>query len=315
MADPYSTGTPAMLVTPQVSGATLDCSGFADPAQVDVAAVVAEFNTYGAVVLTGLDVRHEAFIALTEKLAPTFMEYVGGANNDRDSAYGKSTTVLTVTGGAAAKYAIPLHGEMFYTHPRPRSMFFCCIRPADANGQTTVCDGIKIWQALPEPIRTLFETRRIRYRRIYTEADWKKVYKTDDLDRVKAHCARAGVTLNELGDGQIETIHLDHVYNDVTAGRSFINSMLVWASREYIAGIKDSQVRFEDGSELPKDVLYKIHEIAEKLTLNIAWQPGWVALIDNSRVMHGRRSYEDGQRDIIMRLSEDALGQRAAAAA
>ena len=315
MADPYMTGTPAMTVTPQVAGAMLDCSTLHDPALLDIDAVAAEYRKYGALVLTGLDVRHEAFIALTERFAPTFMEYVGGANNDRDSAYGKSTTVLTVTGGAAAKYAIPLHGELHYTYPRPKTMFFCCIRPADANGQTMLCDGVALWKALPDPIRTLFETRRIRYRRIYTEADWKKVYKTDDLDRVKATCAKAGVVLNELGDGQIETIHIAHVYNDVAAGRSFVNNMLVWAAREYISGFTDSQVRFEDGSDLPKDVLYKIHEISEKLTLNIPWQPGWVALVDNTRVMHGRRSYEDEKRDIILRLSADAIGQRAVAAA
>ena len=315
MAEPYMTGTPEMLVTPQVAGAMLDCSTLRDPGQLDLDAVLAEFQKYGALVLTGLDVRHEAFIALTERFAPTFMEYVGGANNDRDSAYGKSTTVLTVTGGAAAKYAIPLHGELQYTYPRPKTMFFCCIRPADANGQTTICDGVALWKALPDPIRTLFETHRIRYRRIYTEADWVKVYKTNDLNRVKAVCARAGVVLNELGDGQIETILVAPVYNDVAAGRAFINNMLVWAAREYISGFSDSQVRFEDGSELPKDVLYKIHEIAETLTLNIPWQPGWVALVDNTRVMHGRRSYEDEKRNIIMRLSEDAPHRHAVAAA
>ena len=316
MTEPYMTGTPAMLVTPQVTGAMVDCSALSDPGQLDISAVVAEYQKYGALVLTGLDVRHEGFIALTERLVPTFMEYSGGANNERDSAYMNSPTVLTVTGGSVSKYAFPLHGELQYTYPRPKTMLFCCIRPADANGQTTVCDGVALWKALPESIRTLFETRRIRYRRNYTELEWKKVYKTDDMNEVRAVAARApGVVLNELGDGQIETIFISNVYNDVAAGRSFINNMLIWASREYVAGFTDSQVRFEDGSELPRDVLFKILEIAEPLTLNIQWQPGWVALVDNTRVMHGRRAFVDEKRDIILRLSEDAIGQHAAAAA
>jgi alpha-ketoglutarate-dependent taurine dioxygenase len=32
-----------------------------------------------------------------------------------------------------------------------------------------------------------------------------------------------------------------------------------------------------------------------------------VAIVDNTRVMHGRRAYEDPGRDIIMRLSLETL--------
>jgi alpha-ketoglutarate-dependent taurine dioxygenase len=303
-----------MVVTPLVAGAMVDCSAVSGPDQLDYAAIVKAAEHYGALVLTGLAVRHEEFMSITEHLSPSFMDYVGGANNDREAVDGKSKSLLTVTGGSAARYAIPLHGEMFYTRSRPRSLFFCCIRPADADGQTTICDGVAVWKALPAWIRDTFETRRIKYRRIYARPDWQKVYKTDDLERVKAKCIMSGVELTELAEGRIETVLLDHAYNDTPAGRSFINSMLVWASREYLAGRTDSLVRFEDGSELPQEMLWKINEIAESLTFSIAWQPGWVAIVDNARVMHGRRSYEDDKRDIIMRLSADALGlQRVAA--
>lgn len=314
MTTEHMTGTPSMTITPLTSGAMIDASAVKDPAKLDLPAIVDAFKTYGAVVITGCDIRHAEFVAVTERLAGSFMEYVGGANNDRDSAYGASKTVLTVTGGSAAKYAIPLHGEMFYTLPRPETLFFCCINPASENGQTTICDGIKFWAALPDEAKELFETKRLAYRRIYNDDAWKKVYKTDSLDHVRALCAKNGVQLTEHEDGTIETLHVCHAYHDVPAGRAFINSVLVWMAREYIEGIQDSKVRFEDGTELPKDLMYKIHAIGESLTQNIDWQPGWLAIVDNMRVMHGRRSYEDGKRDIIMRLSDEALGVTALAA-
>lgn len=299
--------THSNTVTPLKVGAMIDAGSERDPSKLDLGLVLETFDTYGAVVLRGLDVGRQEFVDLTERFPVGFMEYVGGANNDRASAFGKSTTVLTVTGGVVAKKAIPLHGEMFYTRPRAQTLFFCCIRPADADGQTTLCDGVAFWNALPEEIQTQFLDKKLMYRRIYKDDTWKKVYKTDSLDEVKAICARNGVALTELGDGAFETVYVDYAWQDCPAGRSFINSLLVWAAREHIAKIDDSQVRFEDGTPMSPEMLYRIHGIGEELTLNVPWEPGMVAIVDNNRVMHGRRAYEDEGRDIIMRLSDDAL--------
>jgi len=301
-------------VTPLNTGALLDASATPDPRSMDLGPVLDAFHTYGAVIIQGADISREGFVDFTERFLGSFMEYVGGADNERGSAFGKSNTVLTVTGGNTQKQAIPLHGEMFYTEPRPKTLFFSCVRPADDRGETTICDGVALWKALPDEARKLFEDNRLVYRRLYDDDSWKKVYKTDDIHRVAEMCARNGVKLTENPDGTIETVHVCWAYHDHAAGRSFINSILTWAAREYLAGIKDSQVRFEDGSELPKDMLYRIHEIAETLTVNVPWKPGTTAIVDNMRVMHGRRAYEDTQRDIIMRLSLEALPQVAEAA-
>ena len=304
-----------VTVTPLKAGAMMDAGAVRDPAKLDIKRVLDTFDTYGAVLIRGCDIDRQEFVDLTERFPVSFMEYVGGANNDRASAFGQHKTVLTVTGGSVDKQAIPLHGEMFYTKPRPRTMFFCCIRPADANGQTTICDGVALWNALPDDIKTLFTEKRLKYRRIYTDDAWKKVYKTDDIAEVKAMRQQTGVQLTEHPDGSIETVHVDYAWHDHKAGRTFINSLLVWAAREYLAKINDSQVRFEDGTPMTPELLYKIHGIAESLTLNVPWEPGMVAIIDKTRVMHGRRAYEDSKRDIIMRLSLDPLAGPAPLAA
>ncbi len=294
-------------VTPLKAGAIIDFVGARTAAEIDTKTVIDAYNAHGAVLIRGVDVDRPDFVAFTEQYSKSFMEYVGGANNERDSAYAGSNTVLTVTGGAVAKLAIPLHGEMYYTQPRPQALFFCCIRPADEDGATTICDGVSLWSALPEAARALFSERKLKYRRIYTDESWKSVYKVDNLDAVKAICAKMNVGLTVNSDGSIETVHVCHAYNDHPAGRAFINSVLVWAAREYIAGIDDSKVRFEDGSELPKSMLMDINAIAETLTVDIPWTPGMIAIVDNMRVMHGRRAYEDAGRDIIMRLSAESL--------
>ena len=300
--------------TPLKAGVLLDLAG-ADPAGLDLAPVQAALAEHGAVLLKSLGLGRQEFVDLTERFPVRFMEYVGGANNDRGSAFKGSATVLTVTGGAVFGQAIPLHGEMFYTQPRPGTLFFCCIRPADDKGQTTICDGVKLWAALPDDVRAAFEARRVTYRRIYKDDSWTKTYKTDSLESLRAVCRETGVTLLEKEDGSLETVHVDWAWRDTPGGRAFINSVLVWSAREHIAKIDDSQVRWEDGSPLDAPMLYKVHGIAESLTLDIPWEPGMLAVIDNLRVMHGRRAYEDRGRDIIMRMSPDSIAEPAARAA
>ena len=297
-----------LSVTPMATGALLDATSCPDPMAVDTTRVIDALKAHGAVLIQGLELTREGFPAFTERFLDSFIEYVGGADNDRGSALKGSNTVLQVTGGNAARFAIPMHAEMFYTEPRPKTMFFACMRPADENGETTIADGIAIWNDLPEDAKALFETKKLVYRRIYTDETWHNVYKTDDLQRVRDLCAETGVQLIERDDGAIETIHSCHAYHDHPAGRAFVNSILTWAGREYLLGKDDSKLRFEDGSELSRDMLWAINDICEKHTVNIPWQPGTVALVDNYRVMHGRRAYEDTGRDIIMRMSLSDIG-------
>lgn len=298
-------------VTPLASGALIDASATPDPQAMDVNSVMRVFHDHGAVLIDGLDLSREAFPGFTERFLDEFIEYVGGADNERGSALKGSNTVLQVTGGNTAKSAIPPHGEMFYTEPRPNTLIFACMRPADDNGQTTIIDGIAVWNDLPDDVKALFEAQKLVYRRLYTDATWQQVYKTDSIDRVRDLCARTGVQLTEHDDGSIETVHVCHAYHDHPRGRAFVNSILTWAGREYLLGKDDSKVRFEDGSELAKDMLWAINDICEKHTVNIPWEPGNVALIDNFRVMHGRRAYEDTGRDIIMRMSLSKIPQPA----
>ncbi len=296
-----------MAVTPLRAGALLDARAAGTPARLDLGQVLRAYQTYGAVLLRGLDLDRRGFKDFTERFLDRFMDYVGGADNDRSSAYGDDNTVLTVTGGAVAKLAVPLHGEMFYTQPRPATLFFCCITPAAERGETTLCDGVALWNALPAAIQERFDAQKIQYRRIYDRDTWHKVYRTDDLAQVEQRCADAGLGLRARDDGGIEVTHVCHAWLPTTAGKAFVNSILPWAAREYVAGMADSEVRFEDGSELPVDMLYEIHGIADELTQNVDWQPGDVALVDNRRFMHGRRAYDDLRRDIIMRLGAAPL--------
>ena len=62
---------------------------------------------------------------------------------------------------------------------------------------------------------------------------------------------------------------------------------------------------YGDGSTIDEEDLKAATEIAYELSFDLNWQMGDVALIDNDRVMHGRRPFQ-GQRSVLASLCANA---------
>ena len=66
---------------------------------------------------------------------------------------------------------------------------------------------------------------------------------------------------------------------------------------------RDPQVlgwNLEDGSKIPDDIMSEVKEVSNKLIININWNDNELCMIDNKRMMHGRRAIlENEKRDIL----------------
>ena len=84
--------------------------------------------------------------------------------------------------------------------------------------------------------------------------------------------------------------------------RAFCNSVLIglWQERELKR--TTTFVRLEDDSEIPEDVIAELEEVSAGLTLAIPWQAGDTAIVDNARMLHGRREFTDDQREVYARM-------------
>ena len=56
----------------------------------------------------------------------------------------------------------------------------------------------------------------------------------------------------------------------------------------------------EDGSVVTPEEIEDLRDVAEACTAEINWQDGDVAVIDNTRVMHGRRAIKDQDRQLYI---------------
>lgn len=104
------------------------------------------------------------------------------------------------------------------------------------------------------------------------------------------------VSVNE--DGSIDANYIcPAVYpsrsNDYTV---FINSLLP------AKALIPNDVCFDDGSNISDDVMAELNGIADSITEKVCWQKGDILMLDNTRIMHGRRSFTDPNRDIYVRL-------------
>lgn len=283
---------------------------------IDAGVIATLLAEEGAVLLRGFDADRQAFVAFTERLGRDFSTYQGGFFRDR-RAVDRNETLLTVTSSQEG-FAVPLHGEMYYTKHRPSILWFYCDLPPERDGETTVCDGERLWARMSDRAKNVFTERKVKYVRNLPDGAWQEAFATDDLDAVGRHCAQQDTELSVSAHGAVRTEFLDWA---VAVGRSgerdtFINNVVALylgelafrhgtspAMRRLSGDTFQLTVRMEDDAPVPGRVIKELIALHRRHIHHHRWQRGDVLLVDNRRVLHGRAAFE-GPRDIFVRLGE-----------
>lgn len=269
---------------------------------LDAGEVARTFAAQSLVLFRGFWMSTASFKEFSERLCEAFMTYEGGASARRK--VDGDPTVMTVT-EPTHSFAIPLHGEMYYVKHPPGILWFYCVRPADAGGETTVADGAAIYDRLSRGTRALFEEHRIRYVCTYADGRWQELFQTDDLEAVRQYCDTNDMSFrwNEQ-DRSVATEYVSTAFRESRFGgrRVFINNILTMTWWE-AQGVRNRIVRLEDGTPIPESVMAELRQVEAETTMPVPWQPHDVLMVDNTRYLHGRRSFSDMSREIYVRLS------------
>lgn len=200
-------------------------------------------------------------------------------------------------------FGLPLHGEMYYTDARPLMLWFFAEKPANEDGETTVCDGAQVYEALSQESKDLLAKHKLKYTRRYLDGEWQLIYQTQDLDEAVKFCTGNGITAR-VEDGR--TLVTEYTHPAVITSRwnghkVYINNILpvVWQEQ---MGRKTSIVRLDDGSPIPKSLIDEVVKAQEKLIIPLPWKKGDFAVLDNTRALHGRRAFKDTDREIFLRM-------------
>ncbi|GAX41843.1 taurine catabolism dioxygenase TauD/TfdA [Tolypothrix sp. NIES-4075] len=266
--------------------------------KLDLEEIISLFKFYGVLLFRGFEANADIFKEFSNLLSTDFINYAGGAFARR--VINGDNTLLSVND---YQFEIKLHGEMYYQKNIPLLVWFFCANPASQNGETTVCDGRQFFHEISSSTKELFRKKKLKFTVCMNKDEWRKKYQTDDLNKLGEMC-KSNNTYLKVNENQ--SIVLEYVCPAIIPSRCgkyqvFINSLLPTKQ------LNPEVLIFDDNSEIPDDVVSELNEIAERLTTEISWAKGDILMIDNTRILHGRRAFSDEKRDIYIRLCAPAF--------
>lgn len=266
------------------------------------------YRSAGALYFQGYNVDVAGFEQVGNKLSSDWMNNAGSGSYRETVAGSSDGTIQNVAynyGVAKQRLLpLPLHADRSYVKSQPPMIMFMCERPAASGGQTTLCDGVKLFRALSDSARRLFTDRRLKYIRHYPPGEWSVLFHTSDLNKIQEYCWRNELNLISKPDGSLTTEHVKSAVQVTRYGAhlALVNSILIQVWQEDDLGRTTTLCRLEDDSKIPAEVLAELKEVSEELTVDLPWQPGDFVIVDNSRMMHGRRPFEDTERMVYVRM-------------
>jgi len=263
-------------------------------------------KTRGVVMFSGFGTPLKEFEQYIRQFGDKFMTYQGGGYVRKKVSEDETLLSTRYDHGRETQetWGLPLHGEMYYTDLRPIMLWFFCEKPAASEGETTVCDGAQVYDALSKESKELLGRKKLKYIRRYKDSEWKLLYQTEDLNEAIKFCSGNGIKAR-AEDGNV--LATEYVHPGVLKSRwgdhwVYINNVLpvVWQEREL--GRKASIVRLEDGSTIPQHLIDEVVAAQKRLMIPLPWKKGDFAAIDNTRALHGRRPFQDPDREVFLRM-------------
>ncbi len=251
------------------------------------------FNSFGILLFRGFDVNYQSMKFFAEKYSSRFV-----LDKDRPILDPNNRYITLVDPGM--HYVSP-HCENANSPFRPDVIWFCCAVPAAQGGETLVWDGVRVWEEMSEELKNLFVSKKIRFMQKFPAADWKRFIGSGasiaDVKKILEGIEGLSYRINEDQSVSIEYICSAIVKTKYSNKNAFANSLI--SEYKNPKGV----VSFEDGSPLSVEVINQINEVMNRLTEIINWQSGDLVMIDNSRFLHGRKSFTDTSRKIFSLLS------------
>lgn len=227
-----------------------------------------------------------------------------GGNSGRSCVQGLSS--LFTTTGAYAPHPVPLHGELYFQQLRPPEMlWFYCQQPPQRGGETLLCDGERIFAGLPADTQAVLSSRKLVYQRHLDAQVWPRLYGTEERAELSAYLSAQGYTLDWLEDGSVRTQFTSPAVLQRDGRPVFINNLLPFGLRQWQTPNQTrARIYWEGDSEpLPEALVLQIEAVAQALTLALAWEPGDIVVVDNTRMLHGRHEVQGSEREIYVRMN------------
>lgn len=286
-----------------------------DQLRVSVGDVIPLLNQVGALLFRGFpDEGDTGFDRFIEALGLQPFTYAESLSN----AVRKNRTPRVFTANEAPPdLEIFLHHEMAQTPRFPRYLFFYCERAAETGGATPLCRSDQLLIALKQQMPGFIkQCRELGVRYTHTmpaTADsgsgqgrsWQDTLSVTTTEAAETKLDALGYSWTWLtgDDLRVTTPALPAIRQTATGTEVFFNQLVAaFAGWQDHRNAAHSSIHFGDGSSMPASTLETLVALAYQQVYDHSWDSGDILMIDNLRVMHGRRPYS-GTRVVLAGLA------------
>lgn len=208
-----------------------------------------------------------------------------------------------------------LHNENAYSNEWAMRIAFYSVKAAETGGATPIADSRKVYQAIPEAIRSKFEQKGLMYVRNYGDIDlpWTEVFQTTNKQDVERFCQSKGIEFDWLDGDKLHTRQIAnaayvhpftgekvwfnqaHLFHVSSLGETQRQSMLDTFTKETLP----RNVYFADGEDIPDEDLHTIREAYRSNLISFPWQEGDLMILDNMLFAHGREPFSGSRRVLV----------------
>jgi len=262
----------------------------------------------GVVVLRGFHTELEEFEAFTRSLCTCFHR-VAARDKLRD-ARGDGFTAKA----PERNFTLLAHSEGTYRPFKEPDLafFYCLVPPESPGGEALAVDGRLFLERLPPSIRSRIETQDVVFEAYWEPERWQAEFGIDNPSEFAAIAKQYPGLACEF-DGEYMRYRCRHsaIQPDAQGWSVFSNAILAHLPavrhdkyRDARVYTKESnRVYFGDGEALPIRVVNTLIDIQDQVAHAHRLQRHDLLVLDNSRVMHGRRPMKrDGPRVLLTRF-------------
>ena len=277
-----------------------------------------QLTTTGAILFKSFDIDTPNKLQACVNAFPGGAINYSGGNSPRTNVHGQIYTSTE----HPSQSMISLHNELSYAKQWPAYIFFCCAQPAEEGGHTIIANSRQILKDLPDEIKNTFKEKGVQYIRnlhggFGAGPSWQDTFETSDQLVVEQHCKKNDI-LFEWGDKQklklIEKrpaiinhpeLPVEVWFNQADQFHPSTNDPEVYeALMELYEDNLQSMpqyVCFNDGTDIPIEMLEEIRKVFDQNTVYFNWEKGDLLVLDNILSAHGRTPFK-GERSILVSM-------------
>ena len=281
-------------------GVVLDARGPMAVADVPIPEVMALLRRHGVVYFRGFGTpisEFEAYAKLFEARAgrslPEQLQegYVNAAKQAEVQAWVQVTREappLVLRGVNPSQEALYPHSENAYLPAPTDLLWFYCEHPARERGRTTLVDGIRMLAEMDDDLLNFFRRQNITYNTVYDRAFWQSVFGLQEVAQVRAVLDSLPGVSHRLQEEESLAVRFSvPAIKKTKYGQqdAFVNQVL---NGHYTPQFG---LCMEDDSRIPEEIMKRLLSLVDRIVVPVPWKAQEFALVDNSRLLHGREDF------------------------